>query len=120
MVAGFIVDFFQSEGSRLLVQKLREHGLTWPRERPIITEHAPLANKIYVLTGSLEELTRDEVKEKLQILGATVTGSVSKKTDCIVAGPGAGSKLAKAEQLEIPVIDEQQLLALFDAYRNFL
>jgi DNA ligase (NAD+) len=120
IVAGFIVDFFQSEGSRLLVQKLREHGLTWPRERPIITEHAPLANKIYVLTGSLEELTRDEVKEKLQILGATVTGSVSKKTDCIVAGPGAGSKLAKAEQLEIPVIDEQQLLALFDAYRNFL
>jgi len=64
----------------------------------------------YVLTGSLEKMTRDEAKEALQTLGAKVTGSVSKNTSVVVAGPGAGSKLAKAESLGIDILDEQAFI----------
>lgn len=122
IVAGFIVSFFANEESRLLVSQLRQEGVNWPikpeqkAEEGPSGDAAPLAGKTYVLTGSLEELTRDEAKEKLQALGANVTGSVSKKTDCLVAGPGAGSKLTKAEKLNIPVIDEQALLALLEKH----
>ena len=65
-----------------------------------------------MLTGTLSQMTRDQAKEKLERLGAKVAGSVSKKTACVVAGEAAGSKLAKAEQLGVPVLDEDGLLAL--------
>lgn len=68
----------------------------------------PLKGETWVLTGTLSELTRDEAKEKLESLGAKVAGSVSKKTSCVVAGEAAGSKLAKAESLDVRVMDETQ------------
>lgn len=74
----------------------------------------PLQGQTWVLTGTLSTMTRDEAREKLESLGAKVAGSVSKKTACVVAGEAAGSKLQKAEQLDVPVLDEaglQDLLA---------
>jgi len=116
IVAQFIIDFISQESNQLLIKELLEHGVNWldvKKQSDDDSNTLPLAGKTYVLSGSLFSLTRDEAKEKLQALGATVTGSVSKKTDCLVAGPGAGSKLTKAESLSIPVLDEEQLLALF-------
>ncbi len=75
-------------------------------------EELPLAGMTYVLTGTLEQMSRNEAKARLQALGAKVSGSVSKRTDCVVAGPGAGSKLTKAQQLGLEVVDEEGLLAL--------
>lgn len=116
IVARFIVDFMSQANNQTLIHQLRERGIQWPEIKAQInsdsTSGQPLLGKTYVISGSLYALTRDEAKEKLQALGATVTGSVSKKTDCLVAGPGAGSKLTKAESLSVPVIDEDQLLLL--------
>ncbi len=115
VVAGFIVGFFAQEDNRQLIHHLRDQGVSWP---VVLVQHEalPLAGTSYVLTGSLAALTRDQAKEKLQLLGATVTGTVSKKTDYLVAGPGAGSKLKKAEQLDVPVLDESQLLELLESH----
>lgn len=116
IVAHHIETFFQQPHNREVIQALRAAGVSWSEEAPVSEEALPLNGKTYVLTGSLEQLTRDEAKDKLQSLGAKVSGSVSKKTDCVVAGPGAGSKLAKAESLSIPVLDEQGLMDLFVEY----
>ncbi len=115
VVAGFIVSFFAQEDKRQLIHHLRDQGVSWPVVL-VQREALPLTGKSYVLTGSLTALTRDQAKEKLQLLGATVTGTVSKKTDYLVAGPGAGSKLKKAEQLDVPVLDESQLLELLESH----
>ena len=112
IVAHHIETFFQQPHNREVIQALRDAGVHWPEEAPVSEESLPLNGKTYVLTGTLEQLTRDQAKEALQALGAKVSGSVSKKTDCVVAGPGAGSKLAKAESLSIPVLDEQGLIDL--------
>ncbi len=120
IVARFIIDFVSQESNQLLIKQLLEQGVNWPEAKAQNntddSNELPLVNKTYVLSGSLFGLTRDQAKEKLQALGATVTGSVSKKTDYLVAGPGAGSKLTKAESLSVPVLDEEQLLALFEQY----
>ena len=76
----------------------------------------PLEGLIYVVTGTLETIGRSDAKAKLQALGAKVAGSVSNKTDCVVAGPGAGSKLTKAQELGVDIVDEATLLALFKSY----
>ena len=73
---------------------------------------SPFAGKVLVLTGSLSILSRDEAKDRLTALGAKVTGSVSKKTDMVIAGEAAGSKLVKAQELGIPVIDEAEMIRL--------
>lgn len=120
IVAYFIVDFISQDNNQTLICQLREQGVNWPVMKAQVNNDAndeansdlPLTGKTYVISGSLYTLTRDEAKEQLQALGATVTGSVSKKTDYLVAGPGAGSKLTKAESLSVPVIDEDQLLVL--------
>lgn len=120
VVANFVETFFKQADNLVLVNQLRELGIHWPVIEPIKSDEAydlPLSSaKVYVLTGKLTVLSRDQAKEHLQSLGASVSGSVSKKTDCVVAGPGSGSKLKKAEQLEIPVMDEEQLLALFNEH----
>ena len=91
--------------------QLREFGMHW--ESPKAQgQDLPLSGQTWVLTGTLEALTRDEAKAKLESLGAKVAGSVSKQTTTVVAGPGAGSKLANAQKLGIPVLDEEQFLAL--------
>ena len=79
------------------------------------TDNSPIAGMIVVFTGTLERMTRSEAKAKAQALGAKVAGSVSKKTDLVVAGPGAGSKLQEAEGLGVRVIDEEAYLKLIGA-----
>lgn len=112
VMAESIRAFFAKEENLALLARLEERGLTLTAATPEVEADAPLAGRVFVLTGSLERFTRDEAAAKLEALGAKVTSSVSKKTTHLVAGPGAGSKLAKAEKLEIPVLDEAAMLAL--------
>lgn len=111
--------YFQAEQSRQRAQaieaQLREFGMHWESPRAC-TDSLPLAGQSWVLTGTLETFSREVAKAHLESLGAKVAGSVSTKTHCVVAGPGAGSKLAKAEQLKVPVLDEQGLLDLLGTH----
>ena len=109
IVAQHIVTFFQQDHNREVIAKLLAAGVTWPIEEKVESD-SELNNKIVVLTGTLEQLSRSEAKEKLLALGAKVAGSVSKKTDYVVAGRDAGSKLTKAESLGISVVDEATLI----------
>lgn len=113
IVAAHIVSFFAQEHNRQVIDALRKAGLQWPKIETAAAKR-PLAGKTVVLTGTLEGLTRQEAKERLQGLGARVAGSVSAKTDLVVAGRDAGSKLTKAQTLGIEIIDEAGLLALFE------
>ncbi|MFC3607003.1 NAD-dependent DNA ligase LigA [Stutzerimonas tarimensis] len=99
-----------AERARALEAQLRAFGMHWESERRTATG-APLAGQTWVLTGTLETMSRDAAKERLEALGAKVSGSVSAKTHCVVAGPGAGSKLAKANDLGLAVLDEEAFLA---------
>ncbi len=112
VVAAHVVDFFATQRNREVIQRLREAGVSWPAIAVRNRDELPLKDKVYVLTGALEIMSRDQAKERLQLLGAKVSGSVSKKTSCVVAGPGAGSKLADAQALGIEVIDESAFLEL--------
>jgi DNA ligase (NAD+) len=98
---------------RSLIDDLRGLGLRLAEEGPAPGE-GPLREKTFVLTGSLPDLTREEATERIMALGGKVTSSVSKKTDYLVAGESPGSKLAKAEKLGVPVLDEPGLLELLD------
>lgn len=106
VVASALADFFQEEAQVHLVRGLLEH-VEVLSEAPRATVQAPLSGIIVVFTGELERMSRDEAKAQAELLGAKVTDSVSKKTTFVVAGPGAGSKLNKARELGIPVLDEQ-------------
>ncbi len=112
VVAHFAAEFFDQESNRIAVEKLREAGVHWDNIDVASPQELPLDNLTYVLTGTLETLSRDDAKAHLLALGAKVAGSVSAKTDYVVAGPGAGSKLAKAEELGLKVMDEAALLEL--------
>lgn len=109
IVAGHIRSFFEQPHNRETLNALREAGVKW-QEEEVVAGAKPLQGQTWVLTGTLSELTRDAAREKLEALGAKVAGSVSKKTACVVAGEAAGSKLAKAEQLGVPILDEPALL----------
>lgn len=116
VVADHLLQFFASPSSMQVVQSLRDAGVTWPAIEASPQASLPLAGETWVVTGKLEALGRDDAKAHLQSLGAKVAGSVSPKTTRVVAGSGAGSKLAKAGELGIEVIDEQALLALLAAH----
>ncbi|MBO0663834.1 NAD-dependent DNA ligase LigA [Jiella sp. MQZ9-1] len=108
-----LIQFFSEEHNREAVQALIAAGLATTNERPsAVAKSSPVAGKTVVFTGSLEKMTRDGAKAMAESLGAKVAGSVSKKTDLVVAGPGAGSKLAKATELGIEVVDEDGWFAL--------
>ncbi|NKI16974.1 NAD-dependent DNA ligase LigA [Spongiibacter sp. KMU-166] len=111
IVASHIASFFASDYNRQVIAQLQQNGVDWPVEKQSDGEQ-PLAGQTWVLTGNLETMTRGEAKEQLQALGAKVAGSVSAKTSCVAAGANAGSKLKKAEELGIKVIDEAGLIAL--------
>ncbi|MGS2724025.1 NAD-dependent DNA ligase LigA [Porticoccus sp. GXU_MW_L64] len=117
VVAHFVGDFFASASNRKVIEKLQQAGVNWPAITPRSESELPLAGQTWVLTGTLETMSRSEAKEKLQQLGAKVAGSVSAKSSCVVAGPRAGSKLAKAQQLGIEVMDEQQLIELLESFQ---
>ena len=111
VVASRIAAFFAAPHQREVIDLLRARGVQWEEGEPLAAA-GPLLGKTVVLTGTLNALTRDEAKEKLEALGAKVSGSVSAKTSFVVAGSEAGSKLDKAQSLGIPVLDEAALLAL--------
>ena len=112
VVADHLLQFFDSERGMAVVEELLASGVHWPDLEVAEPEQLPLADQTWVVTGKLEALSRNDAKAHLQALGARVAGSVSARTRCVVAGPGAGSKLGKATELGIEVIDEQALLAL--------
>ena len=112
IVAGHIRSFFDQPHNQETLAALKEAGVTWQEEHVLSVDEQPLSGQTWVLTGTLSGMTRDQAKEKLEQLGAKVAGSVSKKTACVVAGEAAGSKLAKAEQLGVPVLDEAGLADL--------
>jgi len=110
VVAQHIVHFFEQAHNRDVIRRLLEAGIRWPAVKR--ARRQPLEGHTYVLTGTLSSMTRDQAKQELQALGAGVAGSVSGKTTAVIAGEKAGSKLAKAEKLGIPVLSEHDLLAL--------
>ena len=113
-MADSLVTYFEQEEVQQLIVRLKEAGLALQYTGKIVDksllEDSPFANKTIVLTGKLLQLTRPEAKEKIEALGGKVAGSVSKKTDLVIAGEDAGSKLEKATSLGIEVWDEQKLL----------
>jgi DNA ligase (NAD+) len=111
IVAAHVAAFFASDDHTNVINALRKEGLKWP-EVARAPAGAPLAGRTFVLTGTLASMTREEAEEALTARGAKVSGSVSKKTSFVVAGAEAGSKLARARELGIPVLDEEGLRAL--------
>ncbi|MGB5744880.1 MAG: NAD-dependent DNA ligase LigA [Sedimenticolaceae bacterium] len=112
IVARHVHTFFRQPHNREVIAKLRDAGVAWPETEPLAAAgRLPLSGKSFVLTGTLSE-PRTQVKERLQALGAKVTGSVSKNTDYLVAGEEPGSKLSKAESLGVALLDEDQLREL--------
>lgn len=106
VIAQSLQTYFATEGSKILLDELKEAGVNLDYKGQTVVADAALSGLTVVLTGKLERLTRSEAKNKLEILGAKVTGSVSKKTNLVVAGADAGSKLQKAQELGIEVRDE--------------
>lgn len=111
MVARAIVEFYKEPRNLKVVSELLREVTPESAALPVATD-SPVAGKTVVFTGSLEKMTREEAKAKAESLGAKVAGSVSKKTDIVVAGPGAGSKLDKARELGVQTMDEDEWLAL--------
>jgi len=113
VVANQVFSFFQQSRNLEVIRRLQAVGIHWEESIPV--RRGELAGQIFVLTGTLKSLTREEAKARLQQLGAKVSSRVSKKTDYVVAGEAAGSKLEKARELGIKVIDEAELLRLLSA-----
>ena len=111
-VAESVHGYFASDANAAMLDAMRDHGVRTEREGGTSTVGSSLAGATFVLTGELPTLTRAEAGERIKAAGGRVTGSVSGKTTYLVAGASAGSKLAKAEALEVPVLDEDELLEL--------
>ncbi len=109
VVAASIAHFFSEAHNRESIAQLRKAGVHWPEADPVRRPAGRLAGKTFVITGTLPTLKRDDAKSMIEAAGGKVSGSVSKKTDYVVAGEDAGSKLAKARELEVSIIDEVQL-----------
>lgn len=112
IVAQHILAFFRQIHNQEVIQALLAAGIHWPEIQAKQQHELPLAGKTYVLTGTLTLMPRSEAKQALQALGAKVSGSVSKNTDYVVAGESAGSKLSKAQELGIAILNEEQLKTL--------
>ncbi|GLR74897.1 NAD-dependent DNA ligase LigA [Aliivibrio sifiae] len=113
IVAKHVLHFFAEPHNQAVIEDLKAVGVHWPEIKALDESvPQPLAGKVVVLTGTLYQLKRNEAKAALQELGAKVTGSVSKKTDILFAGEAAGSKLVKAEELGVEIMNEEQLIAL--------
>ena len=112
VVAQSIHTFFGQAHNREVVEQLRASGIHWKEGEPSAAALLPLAGKTFVLTGTLPTLSREEAKERLEAAGAKVAGSVSKKTHYVVAGTEAGSKLEKARELGVTILDEAELLRM--------
>jgi DNA ligase (NAD+) len=114
VLASTIAETLAEERTRELIERLRGHGLKMEEEGPLPGTEGPLVGRTFVLTGTLPDLSRERASEMIEAAGGKVTGSVSKKTDYVVAGSEPGSKLAKAEKLGVEVIDKDALLGLLE------
>lgn len=110
VVAAHIRHFFNEKHNQNIIAKLIKAGVHW--ESIVSHDKLPLSGKTFVITGSLEKFSRDEVKEKLEKLGAKVASSVSKKTTFVIKGSDPGSKYDKALELQIPILDEAGFIKL--------
>ena len=117
VVAYYIRDFFRNPDNLSIINALCESGVSWDDIDISAQDSQPLKGQTWVLTGGMEIMSRAEAKDRLQELGAKVAGSVSAKTSQVVAGPGAGSKLTKAQSLDIPVFDEPQFLDFLEGLK---
>jgi DNA ligase (NAD+) len=116
IMAKHIVTFFSQTHNREVINELLTVGIRWP-DVDIKTEQ-PLQGKIFVITGALESMKRDEAKQRLLELGAKVSGSISRKTDCVIAGSEPGNKFKKAEELSIEILGEVEFLSLLNQYSH--
>lgn len=118
IVAQHLVNFFAEEHNRTVIEQLQKSGVHWVESEPVnAADDAPLAGKTAVITGTLSDMSRDDAKLALEALGVKVTGSVSAKTDFLVAGDKAGSKLTKAQNLGVRVFDEEAFKVLLETPR---
>lgn len=115
VVSQHIVNFFHEKHNQQIIKKLLEVGISWPKADEKQKE-LPLQNKTFVLTGTLHSMTRDQAKDTLESLGAKVAGSVSAKTSYVVVGEDAGSKLKKAKDLGVEILDEEQFILLLKGF----
>ena len=114
VVAQSIAQFFAEPHNREIIAQMRAAGFHWPEVEVERAAKLPLAARTFVLTGTLPGLSREEAKERIEARGGKVTGSVSKKTDYVVAGADPGGKLEKARELGVAVLDERGLLELLE------
>ena len=117
VVAHNIETFFLQPHNQEVINKLLAAGIHWPEIIIKEKDQLPLADKIIVLTGSLSEMKRNDAKTRLIELGAKVSGSVSRNTNLLIAGEKAGSKLKKAEELGIEIMDEAGMMSLFKKHK---
>jgi DNA ligase (NAD+) len=112
-VAGHVREFFGEQRNRQVVAQLRAAGVRWPKLRRVVAGGpGPMAGKVVVITGTLTSMSREEAREAARAAGATVTDSVSKKTSLLVMGTEAGSKLKKAQDLGVAIVDEASFLRM--------
>src|SRR5207253_3452680 len=117
VVAQSVLDFFGSSAGKKILQRMKQLGIE-PKSEKVSAKHMerlPLAGKTFVLTGTLPSMTRDEASGKIEAVGGHVSSSVSKKTDYVVAGDGAGSKLEKAKKLGVKIIDEKAFRRMLES-----
>ena len=113
VVAARIRAFFTEEHNLSVIERLKEYGVHWLEMDPVlISRDGPLAGMTFVITGTLPTLTRDDAKDMIQDAGGKVMGSISKKTDYLLAGEKAGSKLVKAKNIDVVILDEHALISL--------
>ena len=112
IVAHHIVSFFKQKHNKDVIKKLLKAGVHWPKVASAASKDSKISGKTMVITGTLVSMKRDELKSRLQELGAKVTGSVSKNTDYVIVGADPGSKYDKAQKLGIEILDEQAVLKL--------
>lgn len=114
IIAAHIYHFFQQSHNREVIEMLRAAGVTWAEHEAKLVAAGPFVDKTFVITGTLSSMTRDEARDRIIALGGKASDSVSKKTSYVVVGADAGSKLKKAQQLNVPILDEQAFIALLD------
>jgi DNA ligase (NAD+) len=116
VVAAHVHTFFRQKHNREVIQALRERGVRWPaQKRKARAAEGAFSGQTFVITGTLDSMSRDEAADRIKALGGKVSGSVSKKTSCVVVGANAGSKLQKAQELGVQTLDEAAFLELLDA-----